>query len=72
MRMVSRSDVGSLEIDLPDSDTQRKIVVIDELVKREQTLIARIAGKRKELMTLILGDQARQHSLNADPETENG
>lgn len=70
MRMVSLADIDNLEINLPDLDTQQKIVNVDALAKHEQILMVRLADKRKKLLALILGDQARRHSLNTNPEME--
>ena len=70
MRMVSRTDIDSLDISLPDLDTQQKIINVDALAKREQILMVHLANKRKKLLALILGDQARHHSRNTNPETE--
>ena len=70
MRMVSRTDIANLDISLPNLDTQQKIVDVDALARHEQMLLIRIAGKRKKLLTLILGDQAQRHSLDTNPEIQ--
>ena len=70
MRMVSRTDIDNLNISLPDLNTQRKIINIDALAKHEQILMIRLADKRKKLLALILGDQARRHSLSTNREIE--
>jgi restriction endonuclease S subunit len=58
--MVSRASLEQLELDIPDIETQRKIVAIDELAEREQALTVRAAGMRKELTSKILGERAKQ------------
>jgi len=60
LRMVSRASLEQLELDIPDIETQRKIVAIDELAEREQALTVRAAGMRKELTSKILGERAKQ------------
>lgn len=58
MRMVPRSSLESLELDIPDIETQKRIVEIDTLAERERTLAVLGAEKRRKLTSLILGDRA--------------
>ena len=58
MRMVLRPGIEELEVALPDLITQRRIVAIDELAKREQALSAWAAEKRSQLAALVLGNLA--------------
>jgi restriction endonuclease S subunit len=62
MRMVPRASLEQLEIDLPDIETQRKIVAIDVLSERELTLTFLASEKRKELTSRILSERARHLS----------
>lgn len=59
LRMVSRASLEQLDLDIPDLETQKKIVAIDALAERERVLSARIAGMRKELTSRILGEYAK-------------
>ena len=58
IRMVPRSGLEILEISVPPIETQRRIVAIDALAKREQTLSILAANKRRVLTSQILYDQA--------------
>jgi hypothetical protein len=64
LRMVSRASLEQLDLDIPDRETQKKIIAIDALAERERVLSARIAGMRKELTSRILGEYAK-HSQRA-------
>jgi hypothetical protein len=64
LRMVSRASLEQLDLDIPDLETQKKIIAIDALAERERVLSARIAGMRKELTSRILGEYAK-HSQRA-------
>lgn len=58
VRMVSKSDLGDLRIDIPDLDTQHRIVAIDRLADREKALTLLLAEKRKAMTSLILAGRA--------------
>lgn len=60
LRMISRASLEHLELDIPDIETQRKIVAIAALADREQALSVQAAGLRKELTSKILGDRAKR------------
>ena len=60
LRMVSRASLEHLELDIPDIETQRKIVAIAALADREQALSLQAAGLRKELTSKILGERAKR------------
>jgi hypothetical protein len=68
MRMVPKTGLDDLQIDVPDIKTQRQIVEIDALAERERTLAVLAAEKRKKLTTLILGGQAKHLDLAVAPE----
>ena len=59
LRMVPRSSLDTLDIDLPDLETQRKIVTIDALAERERALSVLAADKRRQLISLILGNHVK-------------
>jgi hypothetical protein len=59
MRMVPRGSLEHLELDVPDIETQRKIVAIDALSERERTLSFLASEKRKELTSRILSQRAK-------------
>jgi len=58
IRMIPRSSLDDLEIDIPDLDTQRKIVAIDALAERERALSQHAAETRRKMMSLLLVDRA--------------
>ena len=58
IRMIPRSSLDDLELDVPDIETQRKIVAIDVLAERERELSLTAAEARRKLMSLILVDRA--------------
>ena len=59
LRMVPRSSLDTLDISLPDLETQRKIVAIDALAARERALSVLAADKRRQLTSLLLADRAK-------------
>jgi len=60
LRMVSRASLEHLDLDIPDIETQRKIVAIAALADWEQALSIQAAGLRKELTSKILGERAKR------------
>ena len=67
MRMISRSGLSSLEVDVPDIGTQRRIVAVDDLASRERALSLHVANRRRTRTTLILNDLAKVSSTNKRP-----
>ena len=67
MRMISKSGLSGLEIDVPDIETQRGIVAVDDLASRERTLSVRVANRSRTWATLILNDLAKVSSTNKRP-----
>lgn len=59
MRMVPKSSLDDLHLDVPDIETQRKIIVIDALAECEKALMLRLAEKRRKLTSRVLGEHAR-------------
>lgn len=68
LRMVSRASLEHLELDIPDVETQRKIVAIAALADRQQVLSIQAAGLRKELTSKILGERAKRSLRTAATE----
>ncbi len=66
--MVPRSSLDTLDIDVPDLETQRKIVTIDALAAREQALAVLAADKRKQLTSLLLADRAKDLCTGTEQE----
>ena len=60
LRMVSRASLEHLDLDIPDIETQQKIVAVATLADREQALSVQAAGLRKELTSKILGERAKR------------
>ncbi len=58
IRMIPRSSLDDLELDVPDIETQERIVVIDALAERERELTQLAAQTRRKMMSLILVDRA--------------
>lgn len=54
IRMIPRSSLEDLELDVPDIETQRKIVAVDALAERERELSQLTAEIRRKMMSLIL------------------
>lgn len=59
LRMVPRSSFDTLDIDVPDLGTQRRILAIDALAERERALSVLAADKRRQLTGLLLADRAK-------------
>jgi restriction endonuclease S subunit len=68
LRMVPRSSLDTLDIDIPDLATQRIIVAINELSEREQALTVLKAEKRNRMISLMLLDQANKHQIPTEKE----
>lgn len=59
IRMIPRSQLDGLDLDIPDIETQEKIVAADALAERERELSQRAAEARRKMMSLILAERAR-------------
>ena len=68
LRMIDRFCLDALTIDVPDLDRQRAIVEIDALAEREQKLLTLYLRKKRKLISAILLDQIRKHSMEIKPE----
>ena len=62
MRMIPRSVLNDLRLDIPDIETQRKIAAADALSKRERVLTLLLAEKRRKCTSRILGERAKRSS----------
>lgn len=60
LRMIPKPCLARLEIPLPDLKTQRLVVDIDRLARRESDLLGVLAEKRRMLTHLILIEQMQQ------------
>ena len=58
IRMIPRSSLDDLELDIPDIATQRRIVAIDTLAARERELTERAAEARRKMISLLLVERA--------------
>ncbi|ARJ65659.1 hypothetical protein WV31_08320 [Magnetospirillum sp. ME-1] len=68
IRMVPRSSLDELEIDIPDIVIQQKVVAIDALAERERELSILAAERRRWLTGMILADRIKTMSPAAGPE----
>ena len=68
LRMVPRTSLDALDIDVPELETQRKIVAIDALAERERALSVLAADKRRQLTGLILADRAKDRRTSTGQE----
>lgn len=63
IRMIPRSSLDDLELEVPDIETQKKIVAVDTLAERERALSLRAADARRKMIGLILVKRAtRTHT----------
>lgn len=58
IRMIPRSSLDDLELDVPDIETQRRIAAVDALAERERELSQLAAEARRKMMSLILVERA--------------
>ena len=58
IRMIPRSSLDDLELDVPDFETQEKIVAVNALADRERELSRLAAETRRKVMSLILVERA--------------
>jgi hypothetical protein len=56
--MIPRSSLDDLELDVPDIETQRRIIAVDALAERERELSQLAAETRRKMMGLILVERA--------------
>lgn len=58
IRMIPRTSLDDLELDVPDIATQKMIVAVDALAERERELSQLAAETRRKMMSLILVERA--------------
>jgi hypothetical protein len=58
IRMIPRPSLDDLELDVPDIETQGKIVVVDALAERERELTQLAADTRRKMISLLLVERA--------------
>lgn len=58
LRMIPMAALEDLDIALPDLLTQKRIVELDALARREGQLLRRLAALRGQLVSAILGEAA--------------
>lgn len=61
LRMVPRSSLDELEIDVPDLATQRRIVAVARLAAREDGLLRQLATAKRTLINRVLAETAKGH-----------
>ena len=54
LRMISRSDLQSLPIEIPDLATQRRIVEVERLATEERRLSLRLINLRQQVLSSTL------------------
>ena len=59
IRMIPRSVFSDLRLDIPDVETQQRIVAADALSKREKVLTLLLAEKRRKITSRILGERVK-------------
>lgn len=59
LRMVAKSALETLEIALPDIQTQKRIIELASLARQERDLLQALASKRFSLNTALLSRSAR-------------
>ena len=60
IRMVPKASLDDLNIDVPDLETQRRIVLIDTLAAREGVLMHLLSERKRELINQLLAERARR------------
>jgi hypothetical protein len=70
IRMVPKASLDDLHIDVPDLETQRRIVMVDALAAREHALTHLLADIKQALTNRLLAERAKS-KRNATPHREN-
>jgi restriction endonuclease S subunit len=60
IRMIPRSSLDDLNLEIPDIETQAKIVAIDALAEQERALALLIAETRRRMLSMILVERANR------------
>ena len=60
IRMVPKASLDDLRIDVPDLETQHRIIMIDALVAREGALMRLLADGKRDLTNRLLAERAKR------------
>jgi hypothetical protein len=60
IRMIPRSSLDDLDLEIPDIGTQEKIVAIDALAEQERALALLVAETRRKMLSMILVERANR------------
>lgn len=60
IRMIPRSSLDDLNLEIPDIETQAKIVAIDALAEQERALALLVAETRRRMLSMILVERANR------------
>lgn len=71
IRMVPKTSLDDLHIDVPDLETQRRIVMTDALAAREVILMGLLADRKRDLTNRLLAECARR-ALPSNKSTRTG
>jgi len=63
IRHINRTNLGDLEVTVPDIETQRKIVEVDKLYRKAKQLVDEIEQKRQKLVEAVLLKHISQDRL---------
>jgi hypothetical protein len=66
LRMIPKACIDDLDVPVPDLSTQRLIAEVDRLTRREATLLASLAEKKKEFTSFVLLEQVRKAQLHGN------
>ena len=59
IRMVPKASLDALHIDVPDLETQRRIVAVDALATRERALAHHLANTKRDLTNRLLAERSK-------------
>jgi len=60
IRMIPRSSLDNLNLEIPDIGTQEKFVAIDALAEQERALALLVAETRRKMLSMILVERANR------------
>jgi restriction endonuclease S subunit len=66
LRIVPKSSLETLELDIPDLSTQQRILTIHQLADQERKLGIELAEKRRKLTSLMLAQHAKKSSPTSE------
>jgi len=68
--MVPKASLDDLHIDVPDLETQQRIIAIADLAAQEEALLHRLAATKRTLTNQLLAKRAKG-KRSATPQKEN-